>query len=109
MPTCGDCGRTWARVRNISIRCAGLVAGSSRSSLPRPSDVGLESSSRYSNCQGMWLALTFLAIALGACLLLWRRQSTRAAVQLEQQQRVLENLRGQHEQLTLQKQAEQQA
>lgn len=57
----------------------------------------------------MWLALTFLAIALGAGLLLWWRQYTRAAVQLEQQQRVLENLREQHEQLTLQKQAEQQA
>jgi len=56
----------------------------------------------------MWLALTFLAIAVGAGLLLWWRY-TRAAVQLQKQQRVLENLRGQHEQLTLQKQAEQQA
>jgi two-component system phosphate regulon sensor histidine kinase PhoR len=56
----------------------------------------------------MWLALTFLAIAVGAGLLLWWRY-TQAAVQLQKQQRVLENLRGQHEQLTLQKQAEQQA
>jgi two-component system phosphate regulon sensor histidine kinase PhoR len=56
----------------------------------------------------MWPALTFLAIAVGAGLLLWWRY-TRAALQLQQQQRVLENLRGQHEQLTLQKQAEQQA
>jgi len=57
----------------------------------------------------MWLALTLLAIALGAGLLLWWRWYTQAATQLQQQQRVLENLREQHEQLTLQKQAEQQA
>jgi two-component system phosphate regulon sensor histidine kinase PhoR len=58
----------------------------------------------------MWPVVACLAIALGGGLCFWWwRGFVKATRQVEQQQQALSKLREEHEQLTLQKQAEQQA
>ena len=58
----------------------------------------------------MWPALTFVAIAAAVALhLWWSRRHSAAGRALEERQRAYAKLKEAHEQLTLQKQAEQQA